>query len=125
MNLHLSAFRSAKNNLKTGNFVITLDFSENFAFVVQEAVQGFHWNNNQATVHPFVIYYKNNKTNKIEYVFYVGISDCLNHDTISVHMFTKKLATSLKTNFTVVNEIFYCPLIKFLSGQNFVFDARL
>ena len=77
MNLHLTAFRSAKDNLITGNFVVTLDFSENFAFVVQEAVQGFHWNNNQATVHPFVIYYKNNKTNKIEYVSYVGISDCI------------------------------------------------
>ena len=62
MNLHLTAFRSAKDTLKTGNFVVTLDFSENFAFVVQEAVQGFHWNNNQATVHPFFIYYKNNKT---------------------------------------------------------------
>ena len=42
MNLHLTAFRSAKDNSKTGNFVVTLDFSENFAFVVQEAVQGFH-----------------------------------------------------------------------------------
>ena len=31
-------FRSAKDNLKTGYFVVTLDFSENFAFVVQEAV---------------------------------------------------------------------------------------
>ena len=57
-------FRSAKDNLKTGDFVVTLDFSENFAFVVQEAVQGFQWNNNQATIHPFVIYYKSNKTNK-------------------------------------------------------------
>ena len=83
-------FRSAKDNLKTGDFVVTLDFLENFAFVVQEAVQGFHWNNNQAAIHPFVIYYKNNETNKIEHVSYVGISDCLKHDTIAVHMFTKK-----------------------------------
>ena len=92
---------------KNGNIVVTLDFSENFAFVVQEAVQGFHWNNNQATAHPFVIYYKNNKTNKIEHVSYVGISDCLNYDTISVHMITKKLVASLKKNFTVVNRIKY------------------
>ena len=48
MNLRLTAFRSAKDNLKTGNFVVTLDFLENFAFDVQEAVQDFHWNNNQA-----------------------------------------------------------------------------
>ena len=114
-NLHLTAFRSAKDNLKTGNFLVTLDFSENFAFV-QEAVQCFNWNNNQATVHPFVIHYKNNKANKIEYISYVAISDCLNHDqcfantdhdTIAVHMFTKKLAAFLKKNFTVLNEIKY------------------
>ena len=104
-NLHLTAFRSAKDNLKTVNFVVTLDFSENFAFVVQESVQGFHRNNNQATVHPFVIYHKNNKTNKIEHVSYVGISDCLNHNTNAVHMFTKKLVAFLKQNFTVVERI--------------------
>ena len=107
MNVHLTAFRSAKDNLKTGNFVVTLDFSENFAFVVQEAVQGFHWNNNQAKVQPFLIYYKNNKTNKIEHVSYVGISDCLNHNTIAVHMIRKKLVAFLKKNFTVVDRIKY------------------
>ena len=100
-------FRSAKDNLKTCDFVVTLDFPENFAFVVQEAVQGFPLNNNQATVHPFVIYYKNDRANKIEYVSYVGISDCLKHDTIAVHMFTKKLVAFLKKNFTVVNRIKY------------------
>ena len=100
-------FRSANDNLKTGDFDVTLDFSENFAFAVREAVQGFHWNNNQATVHPFVIYYINKRTNEIKHLSYVGISDCLNHDTITVHMFTKKLVAVLRKNFTVVNRIKY------------------
>ena len=30
------------------------DFSENYSFVLQDAAQGFHWNNAQATMHPFV-----------------------------------------------------------------------
>ena len=51
MNLHLTASRSAKDNLKTGNFFVTLNFSENFVFVVQEAVEGFHWNNNTRGYH--------------------------------------------------------------------------
>ena len=38
---------------------------------------------------------------------YVGISDCLNHDTIAVHMFTKKFVAFLKKNFTVVHRITY------------------
>lgn len=100
-------FKNVKKNLEVGDFVVTLDFSENFAFVVQEAVQGFHWNNNQATVHPIVIYYKNRETNEIEHVSYVGISDCLNHDTIAVYTSQKKLIDFLKRNFLIVNRIIY------------------
>ena len=37
--------------------VIVLDFAENYSFLVQDAAQGFHWNNSQGTIHPFVIYY--------------------------------------------------------------------
>ena len=33
------------------------DFSENYSFVLQDATQSFHWNNSQATIHPFVAYY--------------------------------------------------------------------
>ena len=37
--------------------LILLNFAENYSFVVQDAVQGYHWNNSQATLHPFVAYY--------------------------------------------------------------------
>jgi hypothetical protein len=46
-----------KKSLKEGEFLETADFSENYSFVIQDAIQGFHWNNSQATVHPFVAYY--------------------------------------------------------------------
>ena len=35
------------------NFII-LDFAENYNFIVQDAAQGFRWNNNQATLHPLL-----------------------------------------------------------------------
>ena len=48
---------SANQSLhEPGELVVQADFSENYAFVVQDASQSFHWNNTQATVHPFVIY---------------------------------------------------------------------
>lgn len=100
-------FKTTKENLRPGEFVVTLDFSENFAFVVQEAVQGFHWNNNQATVHPMVIYFWNQETAKVDHVSYVGISDCLEHDTIAVFMFQQKLVEFLKEKFTTVTKIKY------------------
>ena len=49
-----------KEELVESEYIVMCDFSENYAFVVQDSVQGIHWNNNQATVHPFAIYYKHN-----------------------------------------------------------------
>ena len=36
------------------------DFTENYQFVIQDEVQGFHWNNSQSTLHPVVTYYQEN-----------------------------------------------------------------
>ena len=38
-------YKKLKSELKPGEFLITADFAENYAFVVQEAAQAFHWNN--------------------------------------------------------------------------------
>ena len=55
--------------------MIVLDFAENYSFVVQDEVQGFHWNNTQATLHPFVIYYKS--AGELQCSSLCVISDCL------------------------------------------------
>ena len=73
---------------------VQADFSENYAFVLQDAVQGFHWNYSQATVHPFVIYYQ--QSGEERYISYVIISDCMHHDTVAVYLFQKNLITFLK-----------------------------
>ena len=63
------------------------DFSENYnSFVLQDAAQGFHWNN---SIHPFVIYYKESDT--LKHISYVVISDCLRHDAVAVHLFQRSL----------------------------------
>ena len=56
--------KEKKKDLKEGEFVIVGDFSENYSFVVQDAAQGFHWNNTQATIHPWVYYYLQDNTLK-------------------------------------------------------------
>ena len=40
-----SYYSECKANLKSGEILVTLDLSENSAFVLQDAAQGFHWNN--------------------------------------------------------------------------------
>ena len=72
------------SNLMPGHFLVICDFSDNYSFVLQDAAQGFHWNNSQATLHPFVAYYK--ESGELQHISFVIISDCLHHDTIAVHL---------------------------------------
>ena len=66
--------------------IVICDFSENYAFIIQNSVQGIHWNNDQVTIHPFSIYYKDDD-NELKLKSFVSMSECLRHDTIAVHLF--------------------------------------
>ena len=92
----------AMSTLLPRQFVVIGDFSENYSFVLQDAAQGFHWNNSQATIHPLVAYYR--ESEKLSYVI---ISDCLHHDTIAVHLFQKNLVQFLQEKFSKVDKILY------------------
>lgn len=84
---------------------MTLDFAENYAYVVQEAAQAFHWNNDQATIFPMVICFVKNGESK--HLSFVAISDCRNHDTIAVHVFQQELIIFLNEKFQEVLKIYY------------------
>ena len=97
--------QSRKESLVAGEFLVIGDFSENFSFVVQDAAQAFHWNNNMATIHPFVYYY--NAQGSLSHGNFVLISDCNVHDTIAVHLFQQRLVAHLKGKFSTVGKIIY------------------
>ena len=80
-----------KSSLQEGEIVVLGDFAENYSFVIQDAVQGFHWNNTQATIHPFVAYYYDAVRGDVCFLNFVIISDSLTHDSVAVHCFVKKL----------------------------------
>ena len=50
-------FDESKSSLKPDE-IICADFWENYAFILQCSAHGFLWNNAQATIHPFVTYYR-------------------------------------------------------------------
>jgi hypothetical protein len=56
-----SCLKETKSSLQDEEITVLGDFSENYSFITQDAAQGFHWNNQQATIHPFVSYFKNSK----------------------------------------------------------------
>ncbi|XP_074108483.1 uncharacterized protein LOC141533475 isoform X2 [Cotesia typhae] len=80
-------------------------FCKNYAFVVQNAAAGFHWNNNQATVFPVVIYYIVN--NKLEHKSLVIISDSNKHDAVAVHVFIEIITDYVKSLPERCNKIYY------------------
>ena len=81
-------FTQLKENIQFAECVILLDLSENYSLLVQDAAQGFHWNNSQAMIHPFVIYYVD-ESGKLVHKSYACISDYKTHDTIMVYSFLK------------------------------------
>ena len=87
-------YNECKSALKPGELLIVADFSENYSFVLQDSAQAYHWNNSQATVHPFVVYYVHAGEDK--HLSFVVISDCLQHDTVAVYLFQKVLIEFLK-----------------------------
>jgi len=77
----------AKSNLQSGVFQVIADFSENHSFVLQDEAQGFHWNNSQVTIHPFMIYYM--ESGMLHQLSYVIILECLHHDTVAFFCISK------------------------------------
>ena len=69
-----SSYLRTLKDLEGDQAVIMLDFAENYSFVVQDEVQGFHWNNAQATLHLFVIYYKS--AGELQCSSLCVVSDC-------------------------------------------------
>lgn len=98
---------NVKNLLQIGEVLVVCDFAENYSFVLQDEAQGFHWNNAQSTIHPFVVYFK--EDDLINHVSFVIISESLRHDTSAVHLFQKKLLRFLSQKFidTSFNKVYY------------------
>ena len=112
--------RERKECLAEGEFLVIGDFAENYSFVLQDEAQGFHWNNAQATLHPFVCYYKEN--DELKHISFVIISDCLIHDAVAIHLFQKHLIIFLTNRFNIKRIIYFSdgPSSQYKNCKNFI-----
>lgn len=94
-----------KNNLSAGEVLVQLDFSENYAYVAQNAAQQFHYNNDQCTIFPAVVYYKSE--DELKHFSYVAMSECTTHDAAAVYLIQKKLVPEICKVITNVKKIIY------------------
>lgn len=81
------------------------DFSENYSFVIQDAVQSYHWSTPACTLHPFCLYYFEN--NEIKCCSIIVIAESLEHNAISVYQFQNKLVEFVKNKFEAVSKIIF------------------
>ena len=103
--------KKKKESLQAGEAIVIGDFAENFSFVVQDEAQSFHWTNHQATIHPFIVYFSESSDSgqKLNHLSFVVISDCLEHNTIAVHTFQKKLIEFLRSDMcnATIEKLYY------------------
>ena len=94
-----------KENLDNNTVIVLCDFAENFSFVIQDEIQSYHWSQNQATLHPIVIYYKTDDT--ITHQSFCFISDEVHHDTTMVYSIQKMFITHIKRHFPKITKVEY------------------
>ena len=84
-----------------------LNFSENFSFIIPGKAQGFHWENSQCTVHPFVVYHKKLDDDEITHKSFCFLSPNTNHNTFMVYTFMFALIPEIKCFILEMSKIYY------------------
>ncbi|XP_047126478.1 uncharacterized protein LOC124807875 [Hydra vulgaris] len=93
-----------KENMDQSNIIILGDFAENYAFVVQDEIQSYHWNTQQCSLHPLVIYYKE-ENGVVKHISYCFISDDITHDVTYVYKIFQLIIPILKTKFLDLSKL--------------------
>ena len=95
-----------KEDLPLNEIILLLDFAENYPFVCTDSVKGFHWNSNQATLHPFTLCEKdiNGSLNCRSLCI---ISNERNHGAHTVHAFIIRIMEHIKQIIPNVVKIYY------------------
>ena len=82
-----------------------VDFAENYSFVVQDEIQSFHWSKSHCTLHPVVVYYKEN--GKLAQKSFCFISEYLEHDTEFVYEVQRELVKLLNKTIPTITKFEY------------------
>ncbi len=98
-------FADCKGNLPENSLVVVGDFAENYTFVVQDEIQSFHWSKSSCTLHPIVLYFK--QDGKLIHQSYCFISDDLEHDTNFVYELQCELMKIIKAKLPHIERVEY------------------
>lgn len=88
----LKQFKLCQSNLRHGQVLMVLDFSQNILLYSNPEPQGCHWDHQQVTVHPIVVYYRCPDAGCDELVVedLIHITGDRNHDLQAVSWFEER-----------------------------------
>lgn len=95
--------KNRKEDLPQDCLIVLGDFAENYTFVVQDEVESFHWSKQHCTLHPIVLYYKEN--GKLLQKSFCILSHDLEHDTSFVYDIQRELLKIIRTEMPSVNKV--------------------
>ncbi|GAB1865911.1 hypothetical protein CAJAP_06990 [Camponotus japonicus] len=98
-------FDEKRRMLSPGEVIVGIDFAENFKYVVQDAAQAVHFNNDQCSICTVVYYYK--EKSELLHKSLVFLSDCTKHDTAAVYTVQTLLLPHIEENVKNVKKIVY------------------
>ncbi|KAJ8685607.1 hypothetical protein QAD02_021400 [Eretmocerus hayati] len=101
-----SFFKKTKESLTFGQFLVSLDYAENYAFTFQDAAQRFHYNNDQCSIATVVIYWIDEQ-GILQHQSLAILSDNLTHDTASVYCLQEIITNHVKKRFPHAKKTFY------------------
>ena len=83
-----------KETLGPSEVIMLGDFAENYSFVIQDEVQGYHWNKSQCSLHPVVLYHCSENT--LVTTSLCILSDDLDHDASFVYKVMEAIVGHVK-----------------------------
>lgn len=86
-----------KEDLSENDVIVLIDFSENYAFQIQDSIQAAYFDQPQCTIHPICFYYK--EGNDVKQKSIIVIAESLDHIVASVYLFQTKMIEYFKTFF--------------------------
>ena len=115
--------RTLKQHLPEHEMIVQLDFAENFSCRSHEEVQSAYFNMTSVTLHPTVVYWKN-ESGDLTHKSFVTVSDEMSHKSSTVLAFLDDLIPELKKiddQLTVIHYWSDSPSSQY--RNKFMFDA--
>ena len=98
--------KTKKENVTRSEAIVLGDFAENYQFIIQDEIQGYHWSKIYCIPHPVVIYILDNN-GIVKHDSLCFISNDNTDDTAFVYEVQTKMAEYIKDKYPHIEKIHY------------------